>query len=254
MSYLIDTHSHIYYKQYENDLPSVIESASKNNVKKIICVGTDIETSYESIEIANKYDQVYCTVGCHPHEASKMKSDYIAELKEMCKEPKVVAIGETGLDYYYSHSLPEIQKKCFEEQIELSKSLDMPVVIHNRESDEDLIQILNKYKPRGVIHCFSGDINLAKKILKLNMMLSFTGIVTFKNSTLDEVIKNIDCKNIMLETDSPYLTPHPFRGKRNEPKHVKLIAEKIAKIKNISIETLTEITTENALNLFHGLK
>ena len=130
----------------------------------------------------------------------------------------------------------------------------MPVVIHNRESDEDLIQILNKYKPRGVIHCFSGDINLAKKILKLNMMLSFTGIVTFKNSTLDEVIKNIDCKNIMLETDSPYLTPHPFRGKRNEPKHVKLIAEKIAKIKNISIETLTEITTENALNLFHGLR
>ncbi len=254
MNYLIDTHSHIYYEQYKNDLPAVIESANNDNVKKIICVGTDIETSYESIKIANKYDQVYCTVGCHPHETSKMNDNYIAELEEMCKNPKVVAIGETGLDYYYSHSLPEIQKKCFKEQIELSKDLDMPVVIHNRESDEDLIDILNKYRPRGVIHCFSGDINLAKKIIKLGMMLSFTGIVTFKNSTLDEVIKDIDCDNIMLETDSPYLTPHPVRGKRNEPKHVKLIAEKIAGIKNISIEKLTEITTKNAFKLFHKLK
>jgi len=250
---MIDTHSHIYYEQYENDLSAVIESANKNNVKKIICVGTDIETSYQSIEIANKYDQVYCTVGCHPHETSKMNNSYIAELEKMCSNPKVVAIGETGLDYYYSHSTPEIQKKCFEEQIELSKKLNIPVVIHNRESDEDLIEILNKYKPRGVIHCFSGDIDFAEKIIKLNMMISFTGIVTFKNSTLDEVIENIDCDNMMLETDSPYLTPHPFRGKRNEPQYVKLIAKKIAEIKNIPIEEVIEKTTKNAFKLFDRL-
>ena len=254
MSYFIDTHSHIYYKEYKNDLKNVIDSANKNNVKKIICIGTDIETSYESIEIANKYSEVYCTVGCHPHEASKMDDNDILELEKMCENPKVVGIGETGLDYYYSHSSPEIQKKRFIDQIELSKSLDLPLVIHNRDSDEDLMKILDNYRPRGVIHCFSGDTAMAKKAINLGMLLSFTGIVTFKNSSLGEVVKEVDLDKIMLETDSPYLTPTPFRGKRNEPKHVKIIANKIAEIKNIPIKKVAEKTTKNALKLFNKIK
>ena len=139
---LIDTHSHIYYNQYKDDLSSVINSAKGNGVERIICVGTDIKTSYESIEIANKYDNVFCTIGCHQHDTSKIQEGYIDELEQMCKEPKVVAIGETGLDYYYSHSPHSTQKKCFIEHIELSKDVKMPVVIHNRNSDNDLLKIL----------------------------------------------------------------------------------------------------------------
>ena len=254
MNFFIDTHSHIYYDQYKNDLPAIIDAAKQNNVGKIICVGTDIKTSFESIEIASQYDDVYCTVGCHPHETSKVEKNYIYELEQMCKNSKVVAIGETGLDYYYNHSPPSIQKKCFIDQINLSSDLEMPIVIHNRNSDEDLLIILEKYKPTGVIHCFSGDINLAKKIIELGMLLSFTGIVTFNSSKLDDVIREVNFNKFMIETDSPYLTPEPFRGRRNEPKHVKLIAEKIAKIKNVSIEQVMQHTTRNAYKLFNKLK
>jgi len=254
MNFLIDTHSHVYYDQYKDDLSSVINSAKGNGVERIICVGTDIKTSYESIEIANKYDNVFCTIGCHPHDTSKIQEGYIDELEQMCKEPKVVAIGETGLDYYYNHSPPSIQKKCFVEHIELSKDVKMPVVIHNRNSDNDLLEILKKYKPNGVVHCFSGDVNFAKEIIDLGLLLSFTGIITFNNSTLADVISKIDLDDFMLETDSPYLTPIPFRGRRNEPKHVKIIAEKIAKIKNLPIQKIAEHTTRNAYKLFHRLK
>ena len=172
----------------------------------------------------------------------------------MCKEEKVVAIGETGLDYYYNHSPHSTQKKCFIEHIELSKDVKMPVVIHNRNSDEDLLKILKKYKPKGVVHCFSGDINLARKIIDLGLLLSFTGIITFKNSTLEDVINEIDLNDFMLETDSPYLSPIPFRGKRNEPKHVKIIAEKIAEIRSLPIQKIMEHTTKNAYKLFDRLK
>jgi len=254
MNFLIDTHSHVYYDQYRDDLSSVIESAEKNGVNRIICVGTDIKSSYESIDISNKYHNVFCTVGCHPHDTSKINSKYIAELEQMCKEPKVIGLGETGLDYYYNHSPRSIQKKCFIEHIELSKDIEIPLVIHNRNSDDDLLEILKKYKPNGVVHCFSGNIAMAKEIIDLGLLLSFTGIITFNNSTLRDVIKEINLNTFMLETDSPYLTPIPFRGKRNEPKHVKIIAEKIAEIKNLPIEEIIEHTTKNAYRLFSGLK
>ena len=254
MNFLIDTHSHVYYDQYKDDLSLVIESAKKNGVNRIICVGTDIKSSSESIRIANKYNNVFCTVGCHPHDTSKMDSDYIKELEQMCKEPKVVGIGETGLDYYYNHSSQTIQKKCFIEHIELSKDVGMPLVIHNRNSDDDLLKILKKYKPNGVVHCFSGDIAMAKEIINLGILLSFTGIITFNNSALTDVIKEIELNTFMVETDSPYLTPVPFRGKRNEPKHVKIIAEKIAEIKNLPIQEIIEHTTRNAYRLFNRIK
>ena len=254
MNFFIDTHSHIYYDEYKYDLPDIISKAEEADIGRIICVGTDIETSYESIRISNEYENVFCTVGCHPHDTSKLKNNYINELEEMCKNPKVVGIGETGLDYYYNHSSKEIQKKAFIEHIELSKDLNLPLVIHNRDSDEDLMEILRKHKPKGVIHCFSGNLEMAREVIKLGMLISFTGIVTFKNYTSFNIIKEINLKNFMLETDSPYLSPVPFRGKRNEPKNVKVIAQKIADFKNVSIEEIKIQTTRNAFRLFHRLK
>ena len=254
MNFLIDTHSHIYYDQYEDDLPKVINDAEDSEIKRIVCVGTDIETSYQSIEIANKYDNVFCTVGCHPHEASKMKNGYLNTIEDMCKHDKVIAIGETGLDYFYNHSSKSIQKKIFIDQIELSNNLNLPIVIHNRESDKDLLEILKRFKPKGVIHCFSGNLKMAEEVTNLGLLISFTGIITFKNFNHLDVIEEIDLNNIMVETDSPYLSPIPHRGKRNEPKHVKIIAEKIAEIKNLPIQKVIKQTTKNAFKLFHRLR
>ena len=254
MNFLIDTHSHIYYDQYKDDLSKVIDDAEDSKIKRIICVGTDIETSYRSIEIANQYKNVFCTVGCHPHDASRMENGYLNEIAEMCKYDKVIGIGETGLDYFYNHSSKSTQKKIFIDQIELSNELNLPIVIHNRESDKDLLEILNKYKPKGVIHCFSGNLKMAQEVTKLGLLISFTGIITFKNFNHKDVIKEININNIMLETDSPYLTPIPFRGKRNEPKNVKIIAEKIAEIKDLPIKEIINQTTKNAFKLFHRLR
>ena len=254
MNFLIDTHSHIYYDQYEDDLPKVINDAEDSEIKRIVCVGTDIETSYQSIEIADQYDNVFCTVGCHPHEASKMKNGYLNTIEDMCKHDKVIAIGETGLDYFYNHSSKSIQKKIFIDQIELSNNLNLPIVIHNRESDKDLLEILKRFKPKGVIHCFSGNLKMAEEVTNLGLLISFTGIITFKNFNHLDVIEEIDLNNIMVETDSPYLSPIPHRGKRNEPKHVKIIAEKIAEIKDLPIQKVIKQTTKNAFKLFHRLR
>ena len=254
MKNLIDTHSHIYYDQYKDDLSEVINRALEKGVERIICVGVDLETSIESLELANKYENIFCTAGYHPHESSKANKNYLNELEMICKEPKVVAIGEIGLDYYYKHSNIETQKRCFKEQVELANSLNLPVVIHNRESDNDLYEILKAYTPKGVIHCFASDAEFATKIINLGLMISFTGIITFKNSSLDNVVKSTPLSNLMVETDSPYLTPEPYRGKRNEPANVSLIAEKIAEIKDTSITNVAEQTTSNALKLFHKLR
>ena len=251
---LIDTHSHIYYDKYNNDFNEVLDRANDSGVKKIICVGTDLESSIKSLEISNKYENVYCAIGYHPHESSKAEEGYLDKIEEMSKEDKVVAIGETGLDYYYNYSDSNTQKKRFIEQIELAISLKLPVIIHNRDSDDDLYNILKKYHPKGVIHCFSSTTDYAIKILRLGILLSFTGIITFKNSTLDDVIEQANLSDIMVETDSPYLTPEPHRGKRNEPSYVYFIAKKIAEIKNVPIEEVINHTTKNALDLFYKIK
>ena len=248
--YFIDTHSHIYYKQYRDDLEDVINKSLENNVKKIICVGVDIKSSIESIKIAEKYTNVYSTVGYHPHESKWTSKNYLYELEEMSKHQKVVAIGETGLDYYYKHSDKSIQKTIFLEQLELSKSLNLPVIIHNRESDNDIINcLIEKNITNGVIHCFASNTEFAKKILNQGLKISFTGLITFAKE-LEEVILNIPIEKIMLETDSPYLTPVPFRGKRNNPSMIKYIAEKISTIKKISIEEVGKITTKTAEEFF----
>ena len=246
----IDTHCHIYYDKYQNDITDVINRAKDKNIKHIICVGVDLESSEKSIILSDQYESVFATVGYHPHESKLAVDSYLDKMLELLKHPKAVAIGEIGLDYYYKHSDKKTQIKVFREQLELAKDLDMPVVIHNRESDKDLYDNLKNLKiNNGVIHCYSSDIKYANKIFDLGLLVSFTGILTFSKS-LQAVVKEIPLEKMMIETDSPYLTPIPFRGKRNEPHMVSLVAEKIAEIKNISIDEVAHVTTETAKNFF----
>ena len=251
---MIDTHCHINDEKYKHDIDIIVQKAIDSGVKKMICVGVDLETSEKAILISNKYEQVYATVGYHPHESKDAPQRYIYELEDMAKNSKVVAIGETGLDYYYNISPKSIQKNIFNEQIELSKDLNIPIIMHNRNSDKDLLSIIESSKlDYGVVHCFSSDWGMAEKLLKLDIKLSFTGMVTFIKDPIEEVLKKIELDDFFLETDSPYLAPNPHRGKRNEPAMVNLIAQKIAQIKNVPLETIVESTTKNALSFFKRL-
>ena len=247
---LIDTHSHIYYDKYKDDLNEVVNRATANNICNIICVGVDIDSSRKSIKISEKYDMIYSTVGYHPHESKDAEKMYLDQLQDLLAHPKVVALGEIGLDYYYNHSDHKTQIRVFKEQLELAKTLDIPVIIHNREADNDLYENLKDSGiSKGVIHCYSSDIKYAQKIFDLGLIISFTGIITFSDQ-LQKVVKEIPIENMMLETDSPYLTPIPHRGKRNEPYMVNYIAEKIADIKQMSIDEVASITTKTAKQFF----
>ena len=247
---LIDTHSHIYYDKYKEDFDEVLKRAEDNNLKNIICVGVDIESSEKSILLAEKYNMIYSTAGYHPHESKDANENYLEKLEQLLNHEKVVAVGEIGLDFFYNHSDKKTQVKIFNEQIELANHLNMPCVIHNRNSDKELLESLKQQKiKKGVIHCFASNIKFAKELLNLNLFLSFTGLLTF-NKELESVVKEIPLKKIMIETDSPYLTPKPHRGKRNEPFMVKYVAQKIAEIKKISIEEVANVTTKNAVEFF----
>tara|TARA_Y100000588_G_C14231256_1_gene915386 strand:- start:1402 stop:2157 length:756 start_codon:yes stop_codon:yes gene_type:complete len=247
---LIDTHSHIYYDKYNNDLPEVLNNAQNKNVSKIICVGVDIETSKKSIQIAEKYDMVYATAGYHPHESKETKSDYLDQLKKLLTHKKVIAVGEMGLDYFYEISDSKIQRKIFREQLDLAKELNMPAIIHNRNSDDDLFNdIKSSGIKKGVIHCFASNLEFANKILDLGLHISFTGMITFVKE-LQDVVNQIPLNKIMIETDAPYLAPIPYRGKRNEPYMVNFIAEEIAKIKGLTFKEVAKTTTKTARDFF----
>ena len=247
---LIDTHCHIYYDSYKKDLDEVLKRSKENSISKLICIGVDLKSSIESIQLSEKYSQIYATAGYHPHESKDAPSNYLNKIKKLFKSTKVVAVGEIGLDYYYNHSDKTTQNKVFIEQLRLAKEMKKPVVIHCREAEEDIIKGLKKVGDNfGVVHCFSGSEEFAYELFNLGFKISFTGMITFKKD-LSELIKKFPLEKIMLETDSPYLTPIPKRGKRNEPAMVKIIAEKIAEIKNRSLKEVAEITTKNAEELF----
>lgn len=251
---MIDTHCHLYDEKLYKNLDEIVNNASKANIKKMICIGDNLETSEKSIKISESYNNIYATVGIHPHEAKNVSNTYLKKLEVYAKNKKVVAIGEIGLDYYYNNSEPEIQKKIFLNQLNLAKKLSLPTVVHCREADDDLYQTILKSNHRsGVIHCFASNTNFAKKIIDLGFYISFTGMITFVDE-LSQVIKDIDLKHIMIETDSPYLSPVPYRGKINQPAYVSKIAEKIADLKKISIDEVIKITTDNANLLFNKLK
>tara|TARA_B100000900_G_scaffold63644_1_gene49054 strand:+ start:2965 stop:3729 length:765 start_codon:yes stop_codon:yes gene_type:complete len=248
---MIDTHCHINDEKFKDDIDDIISRSVDSGITKIICVGTDLKTSERALNLSSTYDIVYASVGYHPHESKDAENGYIYKLEEMTNNDKVVAIGETGLDYYYNVSPKNIQKKIFMEQIELAKNIDLPVVMHNRKSSTDLIKILDKMKlNHGVVHCFSEDWNIATRLLEMKIKLSFTGIITFIKNPFCEVLKNISLDDFFIETDSPYLAPIPLRGKRNEPSNIKHIAQYIADLRKIPVEEIIENTSNNALKFF----
>jgi TatD DNase family protein len=250
---LIDTHAHIDTEAFDDDRDDVIRRARDTGVEALIIPAIEPEHFNRVLEVAGKYENIYCAMGVHPHNANEVDDRVLNLIEENCKNEKVVAIGEIGLDYYYDFAPKDVQRKAFTEQLQLAKNHNLPVIVHNRDSDDDLMEIIKNEQDgrlKGVLHCFSGDVKMLNQALDLGLLVSFTGNVTFKKSTLGEIIENTPTDKMMLETDSPYLTPVPFRGKRNEPAYVKYVAEKIAEIKNISINEVIEMTTENAKKLF----
>ena len=244
----IDTHCHLSVKDYD-DIDKIIKD-DLLEVDKMIISGCDSESILESLEIANNYDNIFVTIGYHPDQIDVVDDEDLKNLEKLLKNKKVVGIGEIGLDYHYDDTKNEKQIELFEKQLELAVKYDMPVVIHSRDATMDTINTLKKYKVKGIIHAFSGSLETAGIYIKMGFLLGIGGVVTFKNSKLYEVVEKIGIENIVLETDSPYLTPHPFRGKQNSSKYIPVIAQKIAEVTNNSVEKVGEITTRNASRLF----
>ena len=250
---LIDTHAHISNDDYSDRMDDVIRMAVDKGVEKIISVGVDLETSEECIKIAEKYSSVYATCGYHPHNAGQVPNRYLYELEQFYEHPKVVAVGEIGLDYYYNFSQPKDQKRVYQEQLEMARALALPAVVHCRDSDDDVLSGIQKSSHEsGVIHCFSSNLDFANSILDTGFHISFTGLITFVKE-LEVVVQKIPLNKMMVETDSPYLSPKPHRGKKNEPAFVIHVAEKIAALKKISLEEVAKITTKTAYKLFTKL-
>lgn len=251
---LFDTHAHLNAVQYEEDLQTVIQRARDEGVSHIVVVGFDRDTIHRAMELTETYDFIYAAVGWHPVDAIDMTDHDLDWIKELASHPKVVAIGEMGLDYYWDKSPKDVQKEVFRKQIALAKEVKLPIIIHNREATADIVEILkeeNAQEVGGIMHCFSGSLEVAKQCMEMDFYISFGGPVTFKNAKKPkEVAREIPLDRLLIETDCPYLTPHPYRGKRNEPSYVKFVAEQLAEIKGISFEEVSRVTTENALKIF----
>ncbi|MCY7570053.1 MULTISPECIES: TatD family hydrolase [Bacillus] len=251
---LFDTHAHLNAEQYNEDLEQVIERAKSEKVEKIVVVGFDRPTITRAMELIEEYDFIYAAIGWHPVDAIDMTDEDLAWIKDLSQHQKVVAIGEMGLDYYWDKSPKDVQKEVFRRQIALAKEVNLPIVIHNRDATEDVVTILKEEgaaEVGGIMHCFTGSLETAKACMEMNFYISFGGPVTFKNAKKPkEVVKEIPSDKLLIETDCPYLTPVPFRGKRNEPSYVKYIAEQIAELREISFEELAELTTKNAKKVF----
>lgn len=249
---LIDSHCHLYLGSWADNLRLILQDAESNGVGKIISPGIDLDTSQKCIEIAEIYDDIYAAAGIHPHDAKDAQSDYLDSLRKMLKQPKVVAVGEIGLDFYRNISDADIQFKIFREQLKLAQDSDLPVIIHNRNSDKDIIETLKDFKSvRGVAHCFSSDLATAEKFLEMGFYISFAGNLTYKNSDLPDVAKEIPLYRLLVETDAPYLSPMPFCGKENQPGRVKYVAEKLAECKGIDFDEIEEVTQNNTETLFN---
>ncbi|NLI68353.1 MAG: TatD family hydrolase [Bacilli bacterium] len=251
---LFDTHVHLNAWQFKEDLNEVIERAVEAGVTRMTVVGFDEETIPPAIEIAETYDFIYAAVGWHPVDAIDFKDHHLDYLREYAQHEKVVALGEMGLDYHWDKSPKDVQEKVFRAQIQLAKEVNLPIIIHNREATDDVIRILQEEKAEevgGIMHCYSGTVEQMQPCLEMNFYISLAGPVTFKNAKLPkEAAKEVPLDRLLVETDAPYLAPHPFRGKRNEPAYVTKVAEAIAELRNMDYETICEITTKNALAIY----
>ncbi|MGE5220639.1 MAG: TatD family hydrolase [Chloroflexota bacterium] len=253
---LIDSHAHIQGKEYAGETADVIARAHEAGVEKIIAVGGagDMSSNTEAVALAARFENVYATVGMHPHDAKDVTDTQLHQLENLTSHPKIVAVGETGLDYYYSHSPHDIQRRVFARFIHLARETNLPIVVHERDAAQDAVVLLRSEgagELRGVIHCFTGSYEAACGYLDLGFYLSFTGIITFKNAqALREVVRRMPLERILVETDSPFLTPVPHRGKRNEPAYVRQVAETIATVKGVTFDEVAILTTNNTRTLF----
>lgn len=255
---ITDTHTHLNAEQFDEDRDAAVSRALDAGVTRIVNIGINREYIPTSIELAEKYDFIWSTVGWHPQDAATMREGDLEWLEELSRHPKVVAIGEIGLDYYWDTSPKDVQQRVFREQIRLARKVGLPIVIHDREAHHDVVTILREEgaaEVGGIMHCFSGSWETAKMCLDMNFYISFGGPVTFKNAKQPkEVLAKVPLDRLLVETDAPYLTPHPHRGKRNETAYVRLVAEAAAELKGIALEELAAATTANALRLLRKMK
>lgn len=255
---LLDTHAHIDAEAFDNDREEVIQRAREVGIGKIVNVGFNREMIESTLKLIEKHSTIYGAVGWHPVDAVDMTAADLKWIESLCSHKKIVAIGETGLDYHWDRSPREIQQKVFREQIALAKKVSLPLIIHNREAHQDVVDILKEEQASqvgGIMHCYSGSWEIAKECLDMNFYISFGGPITFKNAKQPkEVLAKVPLNRLLIETDSPYLAPHPYRGKRNEPSYIQKIAAAAAEIKNISYDELIDITSENAHRCFQFIE
>ena len=251
---LIDSHAHLDDRRFDKDRDKLIKSFKKSGIDLIINPGADISSSIKAVSLSEEYDNIYAAVGVHPHSAKEMDDSTVEILKSFTGRDKVVAIGEIGLDYHYDNSPRDVQRKRFIEQLHLAKEVNLPVIIHSRDAAGDTFDILKDAQDgslEGVLHCYSGSVEMAREYIKLGFYISLAGPVTFKNSrVLKEVAKDVPLDKLLIETDSPYLTPEPYRGKRNEPIYVRYVAGTIAEVRGLAFEEVAKATSENAKRLF----
>lgn len=254
-TFLIDTHAHIYGHEFKADFADMLQRATAAGVSHIIATGTDLETSREACILAERHDHIFCTVGIHPHDAERVTDKCYDIVRELATaHPKVVAIGEIGLDFYRDRSPRDIQEQVFRRFIRLARELSLPIVVHDRDAHERVMKVLREEKAAevgGILHCFSGDLEMARECVQMGFFISIPGTVTFPaNEALREVVRGVKIENLLVETDAPYLTPVPHRGKRNEPAYVRFTAEKVAELKGLSVEDVGRVTSLNARKLF----
>ncbi|NOY88560.1 MAG: TatD family hydrolase [FCB group bacterium] len=250
---MIDSHCHINFIDNGDNPQAIVDDTVRSGVGKIINIGTDLPTSFDSVNLAEKFEEVYAAVGVHPHDAKTVDEQTIEKLRELAKKKKVVAIGEIGLDYYRDLSPRKVQKEVFEKQLELAIELNLPVVIHTREAFQDTVAVVKNYASRlkgGVFHCFPGTIDDADTVFEMGLLISVGGIITFKNSKMAKVAREVPLEKVILETDAPYLTPVPFRGKPNRPALVKYVYMKLAELKNMPFDEVEKTVDRTCGKLF----
>jgi len=255
MNGLVDTHVHLDFPDYQDDFSEVLKRAEENHIVGMISIGINVASSQKAISLAENYDQIWASVGVHPHDVKQLKGNYKEKLKQLANSPRVVAIGETGLDYYRMRSPKQKQQEAFRQQIKLARELELPLVIHCRDAYEDTYRIMEEEKAQevgGVLHCFSGDVALALKALNKGYFISFAGPVTYpKSHRVKKVVEEVPLDRILLETDAPFLSPQKYRGKRNEPAYIKETYAEVANIKGVLHEELEESCLINVKRLFN---
>jgi TatD DNase family protein len=260
---IVDTHAHLDFSQFNGDLDGVLQRAADAEVTCIVTVGFDLDSSRQAVALANDHPNLKASVGVHPHEAAQVTRRVLDSLRELSEDREVVAIGEIGLDYYRDRSPHDVQRRVLEQQLDLAAEMGKPVIVHDREAHDDIMGMLRDWaeavstgkgilrRPLGVVHCYSGDQAMAEELVELGFYVSIAGPITYSNAgQLRELVALLPVDRLLVETDSPFLAPHPYRGKRNEPAYVRLVASKIAEVKDVSLEEIARVTTDNARTLF----